>query len=248
MCAGEIKDVRSQLTRLSSLLEKYVGSNEQILTHIQNSITEVKTQMNEIKLSNEQTTNILRDNITEMKTQISDIKSSSNNIAAEQNNIKTHVAQKENKLALGDNKIHEIERELKNLIHPSSIQPSGSASCPEGQQYSSEVIIREVKDRNAREKNVKLVGIPESTSSNAEERMWQDETAVHTITNAVNPDILKPIKILRIGKYVAGKYRRMKICYETTRPAKLLLSNKDKLPKDIKIFSDQTPAQHKYYK
>lgn len=62
----------------------------------------------------------------------------------------------------------------------------------------------------------------------------------------MNSDTPKPIKIFRIGKYDAGKSRRVKVCYETTGPAKLLLRNKDKLPKDIKIFSDQTPAQHKY--
>lgn len=38
----------------------------------------------------------------------------------------------------------------------------------------------------------------------------------------------------------------MKVCYETLGPAKQLLRNKDKLPENIKIYSDQTPAQQKY--
>lgn len=244
-CSDEIKDVRSELSRLSSLLEKYVGSNEQIISHIQNSITEVTTQINEIKTSNEQTTTLLRDNIAEIKSQINDVKSSSSNIVKEQNHIKKHVTQLENKLIAGENKIHAIESELKTLKH-SSTTSSELPLHSESQLHTNEHIIRELQDRNEREKNVIINGIPESTAPNAEERMQHDEREVQTITNFMNLNIPKPLKIFRIGKYDVGKNRRTKICFETSGTAKLLLRNKEKLQPNIKISSDKTPAQHQF--
>lgn len=44
-CSEDIREMRSEMSRISVLLEKYVGSNEQILQNMQDSITEIKTQI-----------------------------------------------------------------------------------------------------------------------------------------------------------------------------------------------------------
>lgn len=77
--------------------------------------------------------------------------------------------------------------------------------------------------------------------------MKEEQTILKNISQ-VCQDLPKPVKVLRIGKYTPGKNRAIKICFDTASSAKYILRNKDKLPENIKIFSDQTPAQQQYLK
>lgn len=239
-CSHEVKEIRSELARMTSVLEKYVESNQLMMSQMHQSITEVKTQITEIKSSNEQTVTLIHKNMSEVKAQISEIKSSSSSIIIEQNNIKTHVTHLENKISLGESKIKTLESKFSQKLPQSASFNAISSSC------LNEQMIRELKERQEREKNVIIVGLAEQTSPNAEERISNDEAATINITSCVDKDIPKPTKILRIGKFNPGKNRRVKVCYDTPEPAKQLLRNKGKLPENIKIFSDQTPAQQKY--
>ncbi|CAH2093989.1 unnamed protein product [Euphydryas editha] len=76
----------------------------------------------------------------------------------------------------------------------------------------------------------------------------QKEKWIDEIKRKAATELPKPIRVTRIGKYIPGKNRRVKVCYDAPYPAKCLLRNKDKLPEHIKIFSDQTPTQQKYLK
>jgi hypothetical protein len=73
--------------------------------------------------------------------------------------------------------------------------------------------------------------------------MAKDECDILCTFTSLNINIPKPSKILRIGKYSTNKARSIKICFDAPDPAKTLLRNKNKLPENIRIYSDQTPAQ-----
>lgn len=243
-CSNEITEIKSELTRMSSLLEQYVGSNQHMLTKMQESITEVKTQISEMKSSNEQTINLIRENVTEVKTQVNEIKKSTTGIVKEQMDFKTDLTRLEKLVSLGENKLNSLESSFKTL----NVTSQTTASTVEHQLRSSEQLIREVQERHNREKNIIVVGLPEQTSSNVEERTAKDEADVLKITSIISNEIPKPIKIFRIGKFNPERNRSIKACYESHGPAKQLLRNKAKLPEYIKIFSDQTPSQQKYLK
>lgn len=242
-CSQDVREIRAEITGMTSLLEKFIESNALTMSQMQTNISDVKTQITEIKVSNEQTLRLIRENLADVKSQINDIKSTACGMEMEQSNIKTHVSQLENKISVGENKIKSLESELNNLKLAS---PTGSSSQAKNQPLMNEKLIREVQDRKERENNILVVGVPEQTSSIAEERISKDEAEVMNITNSVSNQIPKPTKIIRIGKYNAGKNRRIKVCYDTPTPVKQLLRNRDKLPVNIKMFSDQTPAQQKY--
>lgn len=65
--------------------------------------------------------------------------------------------------------------------------------------------------------------------------------------SSITKDIPNPKKIFRIGKYNPDKTRRIKVCFDKPDPAMILLRNKDKTPNNIKLFSDQTPPQQKFF-
>lgn len=239
-CSNEIKEIRSELSRIGSLLEKYVGSNEQIMIKMQESLTEVKSQISELKSSNEQTVHLIRENIT----QINAIKSTTSNIEAEQKGLRLTVSQLEKQICQGEQKLGTLESDLSALKQSTPSQPSTSKS--DNKLFSNEQLIKEVIERNNREKNIVFVGLPEQTAPSSEERISQDEKAILNIISKVCQDLSKPIKVLRIGKYTPGRNRGIKVCFDTASSAKYLLRNKDKIPENIKIFSDQTPAQQQY--
>lgn len=230
-CATEMKEIRAELSRIGLLFEKYAISNEQIMTKMQESLTEVKTDITNLKSCNEQIAASIRENTK----QINEIKTSTSGMITEHRELKNTVSQLEKQLSSGEH----------NTVKHSS---ESSTFNFQNQLFLNETIIKEVADRNYREKNIIVVGLPEQRAASAEERVSRDEADILKMTSQLNQDLPKPIKILRIGKYFPGKSRGLKVCYETAVPAKYLLRNREKLPENIKIFSDQTPAQQKYLK
>lgn len=242
-CFKGIQEIHSELSRMSSTLEKYTTSNEQIMKKMQNDITEVKNQIMEIKLSNEKTISSISDSITDLKTQITDINTTSLNLAMDQNHIKKKVTQLESQMSINESKIKSIE----SCINTNSISDlSTLSSTAQNTLYLNEKIIQEVQQRNEREKNIIIIGLPEQTMRTAEERISKDKLDILNITRLIYPDIPIPTKIMRIGKYNPTKSRKIKVCYTAQEYAKQLLRNKNKLPGNIKIYSDQTPAQQNY--
>lgn len=219
-CAGEMKGMRSEITRMTDILEKYTTSNELMINKMQENITHITTQL------------------IEVKSQINEIKSSTHEMEKEQNTIKTKV----NTLEIGLNSL-QATYEHALLVGNMSVSEQ---SKTDSQDNFNEKMYREVQERGEREKNVILMGIPEQQSTNAQERTSKDMLDVLNITATIDKDIAKPIKVIRIGKFNPEKVRKVKVCYETNIPAKFLLRNKSKLPEHIKVYSDQTPAQYKY--
>lgn len=241
-CSKDLTEMRSEMSRISSLLEKYVGSNEQIMQKMQDSIADIKTQITDIKSTNEQTTNIIREKVDGAMTQINDIKSTTSSVLSDQKDIKTHVAKLEEAITLGETKIKSLESDFNN------IKSQKTSPNLDNQFGLGEQIIQEVQNRNNREKNILLVGIPEPVSTRAEERIPKDEASVLDVMSLLITDIPKPTKVFRIGKPKLGKNRSIKVCFDAPGPAKQLLRNKGKLPDGIKMYSDQTPAQQNFLK
>jgi hypothetical protein len=194
--------MRSEMSRISSLLEKYIESNEQIMKNMQENITDIKHQITEIKLSGERSFNAMKIKMESLEFDLNKLKVSS----------KTVPFTLEHKLTIG------------------------------------EQIIQEMQNRSNREKNIVLVGLSEQIATTAESRVSKDEADVLKIISLVSIDILKPIKVFRIGKLQPGKNRSIKLCFENSEPAKQLLRNRAKLQDGVKIFSDQTPTQQSYVK
>lgn len=236
-CSDDLEEMRSEISRISSLLEKYVGSNEQVLLAIQDNIADIKSQITDMKSSNEQTITIMQTNVDKVITEINYVKLSTSSMLSEQKDIKNHVTRLEQSISQGENKLKSLESDLNNLKTP-PIKP----------EKLSEQLIQEIQNRNNRQKNIIVVGLPEPTLSKSEERLAKDEADIMNLIFAMDNDIPKPIKIFRIGKPHPGKNRNIKVCFDVTGPAKQLLRNKNKLPEGIKIFSDQTPAQQNYLK
>ncbi|CAH2098383.1 unnamed protein product [Euphydryas editha] len=113
--------------------------------------------------------------------------------------------------------------------------------------YTNEKLIREVQERKKRENNIIIMGIAENDSNNTKERNFQDEAEVLRILKQIVTDIPKPKNIFRIGKYNPGKTRKIKVCFEKPETALSILKSRNKFPNNLKIFSDQTPTQHKFY-
>jgi hypothetical protein len=106
-----------------------------------------------------------------------------------------------------------------------------------------ENIIQEIKERATREKNILIVGLKEHKEANTREAYTHDESKVLSLLKCLVSDCPTPIRMFRIGKYDRLKDRTIKVCFETSQTAKLLLRSKSKLPSDIKIFYDQTRSQ-----
>lgn len=239
-CISDIKLVRDELTRISSLLETYVETNTKIMNQMKNNMAEVKDEITELKTAHEQTRNLINTNIIEMTSNIQDIKSSTSEIASEQNRIKAQLSQLETKISQGENKIMSLESDFRQL----KIMPESSANY---QLSLNEQIIHEIQERKKREHNIIIAGVPEQTSSNVEQRLLNDESEVLKILSQINKDISKPTKIFRIGKFLPGKMRGLKVCFDNPDAAMQLLRSKNKLSTNVKIFSDQTPAQRDYF-
>lgn len=220
-CKPDIQELRKELSHITDLLEKFVGSQEQNMK-------------------------IVKENILDVKNEIADIKLTTSNIALEQNTIKTHLNQLDSKISCDEEKLKPLESEL---IQLKNILPTTSSPAMAQSGFSNnEQIILELQERNNREKNILLLGLPEFPSSNVVESRLKDQQDVWTLISTTFKDIPKPIKIFRIGKYNQNKSRVIKVCFTTSEPVKFLLKNKAKLPKEIKVYSDQTPCQQKYLK
>lgn len=239
LCSDEIKLMRSDLSRVSSLLEKYIDSNAQMIKEMNASIVEVKYELADLRASHEQTKSLITSNAADITAQIQNVQSTTTQLTTEQCNIKSQLTQFENKIVSNQNKLQNLETNISKIqLNPHSSQSELSVN---------EQIFREIQDRNRRQNNIIISGISEQICINTQERIFKDESDVLNVITSINPNITKPNKIFRIGKYNIGKTRGIKVCFNNPDPVMLLLRSKGKLPDNIKFYSDQTPSQQKYF-
>lgn len=234
-CSEDIKLIRNELTRITSLLETYVATNSQMMVQMNECIGTIKTEIHAMKVSHDEIKKSFDINITKISSEIQNIKSSTSIISLEHNNVKSQLNQLETKLNIDNKKIELLESNIKELKISSTLSAQNNDIL-----YTNEKLIHELQERKNRESNIIIMGIAENDN-------FQDETEVLKTLEQIVTNVPKPKNIFRIGKYNPGKTRKIKVCFEKPETALSILKNRKQIPNNLKIFSDQTPAQHKYY-
>lgn len=193
------------------------------------------------KTQNENLSNI-KEELSEIKGEIKTIKSATENFAQQLNQINNDIENLKSNNTTTQEKIKDLEKEI-SLLKCSEVSHHSTSKTP---PLNHENLILELKERSNREKNIVIVGILEKNDKNYKVRQSHDMEAFIKLATLVIGNCPTPTKTMRLGKYVADKHRPLKICFDNNETPKILLRNKAKFPEDIKIYSDQTPAQYEY--
>ena len=220
-CSEDMKTIRNELSRITSLLENYADSNAQLMSKMNESIAEVKKD------------------ITDLKMDIKHFNNTTTQILQVQSKINDQIKELQAKVTHGENKIKTIADTV-NKIDPKTSETRVN------RLQANENIMREIQERKKRECNIIMVGVAEPAGDNIKERYINEESEVIKIITSLKNDISKPEKFFRLGKYNPEKPRKLKVCFANPEQTTYLLRNKDKLPANVKFFSDQTPTQYKY--
>lgn len=206
--------------------------------------TDIMNLLQEFTQSQNENMTSLREDVKDIKTQIESIRSTTDYLVTEHNKILLDINDLKNQKVVSEQKIASLENEIDALKREKLKEPTGSIST-----CSQEDLIREINERSNREKNLIIVGIPELHGSDTNERRLNDEKEVLNIISSIISHTFTSLKTSRIGKYNANKDRSIKVYLDSPATAKEILKNKDKIShKDVKIFSDRTPAQQLYMK
>lgn len=225
--------VESQITYRK---RKQPDSNCNCSQEIQDFRKEITSLLTKFTSTQEETLKFMRENLTEVNSKLNEIKNSTDVLNNEQQIMKSQLSGLIEKAKSSETKIHALESDIAKI---KNTEPNIA---------TSENIIQEMKERTIRERNIIIVGVRECKEANTNEAQLYDENEVVSITKSLVNSCPKPAKVFRIGKYNPLKSRSIKVCFESPQTVKLLLRNKNQLRKEIKIFSDQTPAQQNYLK
>lgn len=184
----------------------------------------------------------IREEITEIKNEVKTIKMETQKFTEHFIKIDKDIEKIQYDNTNTQAKIKHIEKELSLLKTAECSQITPSQSSP----LNQENLILELKERSEREKNIIMVGIPEQNEKNYRIRQTKDIEEFLKVTVPIIENCPKPIKSIRLGKYLPGKNRPLKIIFDNNETPKLVLRNKSKFPTHLKIYSDQTPSQNQY--
>lgn len=231
-CHLDLQGFRQEFDKMNELLQKIIINQEQNTDNTNKNLAEIKNELTEVKNSTTYLTsehNYLKKELSELKTQLT-------NGVTKIKTLETHVDNISSKMTANEAELQALQSNLSslNLL-------SGDLSD------NSEIIIREMQERNNRMKNVIIAGIPESSGANGLERRDNDLKQVLKVLSILNDSNPKPEKIFRLGKYKPEKTRHIKVCFNDDKIPKVLLRERSKLDNNTKIFSDNTPLQSKYY-
>lgn len=215
---------------------------------IKDELSEIKKQlsimMEMISLQNQnqkESIDKVSEDIKVIKNEIMDIKDVTKKLTDQQIMIQSDLQCLKTKSTETEKKIQDIESVI---AHLSSQEPSLSTAV------SVESMLMEMKEREERSKNLIIVGIPEQSYENREEKKVADINDVLRITRTIDPTCPEPDNIIRLGKYSSAKKSRpIKVFYNSNSIVKCILRNKNILTSDnVRLFSDQTRQQQEYMK
>ena len=150
------------------------------------------------------------------------------------------------------NQIQTLEADFKSLktqAQPiqNSTQSDFTQPIQKPQFLSHEDTILELQERSARQKNVIIVGIPELNNDSIELKQQYDCDEALKYIRSIFRECPNPIKTMRLGKFIPGKNRSMKVCFDSAESAKYLLRKQPKSSDGgVRLYYDQTPAQRNY--
>lgn len=191
-----------------------------------------QTQNNNIA----QITNEIRDLKEEVKT----MKDTSERIASEYNKMQEVVQTITNQHKITRDKITALENDIVSLKSQTAPSPNAS-SIPSQNEF-----MYEIQDRLQREKNIIMIGIPETHNVDPNLRKMHDIEEANKLLKIAYQECPTPVRAQRLGKYDANKPRLLKIVFQESDIPKYLLKNKAKLPSTVRIYSDQTATQRSY--
>lgn len=116
--------------------------------------------------------------------------------------------------------------------------------------FEMEEIINEMTERQRRANNVLIFNVNESSTANRSDRTREEINTVKGILTHAEKN-LGSFKVMRIGKYTAGKTRPLKVMFETREEAVKILKNRQQIIgkiSNLRIYGDQTTKQRDYYK
>lgn len=118
-----------------------------------------------------------------------------------------------------------------------------------------EEIVTEVSERQKRKNNIVFFNVAEQDQSvPSTERQNKDKSEVINVITIVDPEIsISNIKPIRLGPFITGKTRPLKITVENEDIVKKILKNSKKVKSNQKykntiLSADRTPKQMEYYK
>uniref|UniRef100_A0A2A4JC18 L1 transposable element RRM domain-containing protein n=1 Tax=Heliothis virescens TaxID=7102 RepID=A0A2A4JC18_HELVI len=204
-------------------------------------MTQMMAMLNTINTNQKEFIEKTSEDLSAIKTQVSDIKSTINNLTSEQQAMRLDITSIQNKNTYLETKIESLQSMLDSTNLSSATPYQNSNVC--------ETIISEINERENRSKNIILIGIPEPTALNKEDRLEKDKSEVIKVLKKIDAECPEPEKYIRLGKYNPMKIRPIKISFKSKETAITLLRKKNTLQYDnLKIYSDQTPQQQKYLK
>lgn len=106
-------------------------------------------------------------------------------------------------------------------------------------------IMEEILERERRVNNVILVGVKECDSDNGNARKTHDESCVKKILSTISAGDYtdKFVAVQRLGRREDGKTRPVKVVLSSRQDAVLILKNKSKADREVRIYDDKTPRQ-----
>lgn len=149
-------------------------------------------------------------------------------------------------------KINEMQNQIDNMsnklenINSHSNNNDSSVYIPESEMLRNESIIQELHERQIRASNVIMLNVSESKKDNQQARSEEDTTRVQEIIENTGVSVSN-LKTYRLGRYIEGKMRPIKIILPDQFKAIEILKNRNKV-KNIPIFSDKTKMQQNHYK
>lgn len=195
------------------------------------------------KFSNTQSesTSKMQQDMTEIKEQLSGIKLSTEKVVEEQNKMKNELENLKSYCIKNENNIKCLQNEI-------NLSKNTESSLPQLQNtdFTYEEILNEIQERTQRQKNIIICGIPESSFENKVERMRYDTNEVQNVIRTIEENCVQPLKTFRVGKFVAGRNRPIKACFESEQIVLKLLRNRKNTKNNIRLYSDQTYNQRNY--
>lgn len=217
---NELAEMNSKMDKMMNFLSEFTATQQLAVEKISQDVSSIKEQVVNI---NTTTDNLLLEQDA-MKVQLEDLKKS------------TEATNK--KIVSVESDVQRLKANTSNVAH--SLQDP---------KMTYDDMMTEFRERNIREKNIVLTGIPEPQLTSPEKRRASDKNEVMKIIQTISKDSRDPIYITRLGKYSTNKNRPIKACFASQEEAKFILRNKSTVTSEtVKIFSDQTPSQQMYLK
>lgn len=186
---------------------------------------------------------IMQQDMNEIKEQLSGIRLSTEKVVEEQSKIKDELENLRRHCIINENSIKSLQNEVNRT---KSIQIPPSSTQSQTSPFTYEELLTEIQERTQRQKNIIIIGVPESSHENTTERVKYDTNEVLNVLQTIEKSCPHPLKIFRIGKYVAGRNRPLKACFESEQIVMRLLRNRTNIKNNIKLYSDQTYNQRSY--